>query len=190
MPACNESLQDYLADSVDTFLTDSGSPSTAIPPSLAPNGSHDAILEDNSDSSSIPLALTFSFPVEQTALDSGKLLTWTKGFSAKNAIGKDVVKLLQDAFDRKHIHVRCVALVNDVSIHISIILISPFRNLRDRMTEISICRLSVPFYHGHTRQEDAFLAPSSVPAPTGPTWRRSPISRNSEMRQRPQRVDI
>jgi len=116
---CHESLEDYLADSVDTFLTDSGSPSSAIPPSLAPNGSHDAILEDNSDSSYIPLALTFSFPVEQTALDSGTLLTWTKGFSAKNAIGKDIVKLLQDAFDRRHIHVRCVALVNDVSIRYS-----------------------------------------------------------------------
>ncbi|KAF8556239.1 hypothetical protein OG21DRAFT_1506676 [Imleria badia] len=106
-------LFDYLADSVDTFLTDSGSPSSAIPPSLAPNGSHSSILQDDSYSSHIPLALTFSFPVEQTALDSGTLLTWTKGFSAKNAIGKDVVKLLQDAFDRKHIHVRCVALVND-----------------------------------------------------------------------------
>lgn len=63
----------------------------------------------------MPLGLTFSFPVEQTALDSGKLLTWTKGFSAKNAIGKDIVRLLQDAFDRKNMHVRCVALVNDVS---------------------------------------------------------------------------
>ena len=58
--------------------------------------------------------LIFSFPVEQTAIDAGKLLTWTKGFAAKNAIGHDVVKLLQDAFDRKHIHVRCSALVNDV----------------------------------------------------------------------------
>lgn len=57
-----------------------------------------------------------SFPVEQTAIDAGKLLTWTKGFAAKNAIGHDVVKLLQDAFDRKHIHVRCSALVNDVSV--------------------------------------------------------------------------
>lgn len=56
-----------------------------------------------------------SFPVEQTAIDAGTLLTWTKGFAAKNAIGHDVVKLLQDAFDRKHIHVRCSALVNDVS---------------------------------------------------------------------------
>jgi hexokinase len=54
-----------------------------------------------------------SFPVEQTALDKGKLLTWTKGFAAKNAIGHDVVKLLQDALDRKQVHVRCSALVND-----------------------------------------------------------------------------
>ncbi|KAG8218333.1 hexokinase [Butyriboletus roseoflavus] len=104
-------LFDYLADSVDAFLTDSGSPSIVIPPSLAQNGP--AVLQINSDPSHIPLALTFSFPVEQTALDSGTLLTWTKGFSAKNAIGKDVIKLLQDAFDRKHIHVKCVALVND-----------------------------------------------------------------------------
>ncbi|KAG8961946.1 glucokinase [Tulasnella sp. 419] len=56
-----------------------------------------------------------SFPVEQTALDKGVLLTWTKGFAAKNAVGHDVVKLLQDAFDRKHLHVKCTALLNDVS---------------------------------------------------------------------------
>lgn len=108
---------DYLADSVDAFLTSTESP-------YAPEG------ED------LPLGLTFSFPVEQTALDSGHLLTWTKGalcahatsqsavincatipgFSAKNAVGHDIVKLLQDAFNRKHLHVKCVALVNDVGI--------------------------------------------------------------------------
>ncbi len=60
------------------------------------------------------LGLTFSFPVEQTALDSGILLTWTKGFAAKNAIGHDVVGLLQSAFDRRGVCVKCVALVNDV----------------------------------------------------------------------------
>ena len=46
-------------------------------------------------------------------MNKGKLLTWTKGFAAKNAIGHDVVKLLQDALDRKHVSVRCSALVND-----------------------------------------------------------------------------
>ncbi|KAJ3527276.1 hypothetical protein NMY22_g9850 [Coprinellus aureogranulatus] len=65
------------------------------------------------DRDSVYLGFTFSFPVEQHALDKGKLLTWTKGFSAKNAVGKDVVELLQQAFDRKHMHVKCVALVND-----------------------------------------------------------------------------
>ncbi|KAG6332263.1 hypothetical protein ID866_6827 [Astraeus odoratus] len=107
-------LFDYLADSVDAFLTESGSPTCALPPSLARRQTNENVLDEEDDPQPyIPLGLTFSFPVEQTALDSGKLLTWTKGFSAKNAIGKDVVKLLQDAFDRKHMHVRCVALVND-----------------------------------------------------------------------------
>lgn len=93
-------LADYLADSVDAFLT-THSPTEFSDRNASPDVVH--------------LGLTFSFPVEQTALDSGKILTWTKGFSAKNAVGNDVVKLLQDAFDRKHIHVKCVALVNDVS---------------------------------------------------------------------------
>ncbi|KAB5594023.1 Hexokinase [Ceratobasidium theobromae] len=61
----------------------------------------------------LSLGLTFSFPVEQTALDKGKILTWTKGFSATGAVGHDVVELLQDALDRKNLHVRCTALVND-----------------------------------------------------------------------------
>ncbi|ORX39921.1 putative hexokinase [Kockovaella imperatae] len=86
-------LFDYIADSVDNFLTEIGSEIGTEGP--------------------LHLGFTFSFPVEQTAINAGKLLTWTKGFAAQNAIGHDVVKLLQDAFDRKHIHVQCSALVND-----------------------------------------------------------------------------
>ncbi|KZS97717.1 hypothetical protein SISNIDRAFT_405509 [Sistotremastrum niveocremeum HHB9708] len=87
-------LFDYLADSVDHFLTE---------------------ISDSqiSNEEALSLGLTFSFPVEQSAIDKGILLTWTKGFAARNAVGKDVVGLLQDAFDRKHLHVKCVALVND-----------------------------------------------------------------------------
>ncbi|KAG8915745.1 glucokinase [Tulasnella sp. 408] len=88
-----KALFDYMADSVDHFLTDR------------------AIDAENEET--LHLGFTFSFPVEQSALDKGLLLTWTKGFSAKNAVGNDVVKLLQDAFDRKHLHVKCTALVND-----------------------------------------------------------------------------
>lgn len=102
-------IQDYLADSVDAFLT----PSSPVDSSHAPSFSRNGSFIDSSPEV-VHLGLTFSFPVEQTALGSGKILTWTKGFSAKNAIGNDVVKLLQDAFNRKHMHVKCVALVNDV----------------------------------------------------------------------------
>lgn len=100
-------LTDYLADSVDAFLTTHSA--TEYPPPSTTVGAIDP-------PDDVHLGLTFSFPVEQTALGSGKILTWTKGFSAKNAVGFDVVKLLQDAFDRKHMHVKCVALVNDVNL--------------------------------------------------------------------------
>ncbi|KAJ7087206.1 hypothetical protein B0H15DRAFT_931230 [Mycena belliarum] len=95
-------LFDYLADSVDAFLT-----SNPLSDDLEANPFSAPI------SDVVQLGLTWSFPVEQTAIAQGKILTWTKGFSAKHAIGNDVVKLLQDAFDRKHMHVKCVALVND-----------------------------------------------------------------------------
>ena len=125
-------LFDYIANSVDHFLTEIGTSAE----------------EDEK----LHLGFTFSFPVLQTALAAGTLINWTKvrpsmscfggaallmryrtqGFECKNAIGKDIVQLLQDAFDRKHIHgpssriscaavptdarffpVRCSALVND-----------------------------------------------------------------------------
>jgi len=96
-------LFDYLADSVDAFLTTHATSAYDVTPNEIASETPDVI----------HLGLTFSFPVEQTALGSGKILTWTKGFSVKSAIGNDVVELLQDAFDRKHMHVKCVALVND-----------------------------------------------------------------------------
>lgn len=86
-------LFDYIASCVDAFLNES---------------SHATASDDV-----LSLGLTFSFPVEQTALDKGKVLTWTKGFSASGAVGHDVVVLLQDALDRKNLHVKCTALVND-----------------------------------------------------------------------------
>ena len=107
---------DYLADSVDAFLTATAESPTNTPDN--PFAGSSAIDELDPDTNpALPLGLTFSFPVEQTALNQGTVLTWTKGFSAKNAVGNDVVGLLQDAFNRKHLHVRCVALVNDVGTH-------------------------------------------------------------------------
>ncbi|KAF7977230.1 hypothetical protein HWV62_4327 [Athelia sp. TMB] len=86
---------EYLAECVDIFVKESS----------------DAFLSlDASSDSPVYLGLTFSFPVEQHALDSGVLLQWTKGFSAKNAVGHDVVSLLQEALDERDTHVKQLAL--------------------------------------------------------------------------------
>ncbi|XP_039212712.1 hexokinase-3 isoform X1 [Crotalus tigris] len=62
----------------------------------------------------LPLGFTFSFPCNQITLDKGILLRWTKGFSATDCVGEDVVNLLRDAVQRqKTIDVDVVALVND-----------------------------------------------------------------------------
>ncbi|NWR50242.1 HXK3 protein, partial [Regulus satrapa] len=62
----------------------------------------------------LPLGFTFSFPCKQVGLDKALLLTWTKGFSASDCVGQDVVQLLRDAAQRKqHLGMHVVALVND-----------------------------------------------------------------------------
>jgi len=60
------------------------------------------------------LAFTFSFPVEQSSLASGKLIGWTKGFTAPGVAGRDVVVLLSRALQRKEMgFIHVAALAND-----------------------------------------------------------------------------
>ncbi|MCJ1475536.1 glucokinase [Lambiella insularis] len=59
------------------------------------------------------LGFTFSFPVQQIGINSGKLIRWTKGFDIEDAIGKDVCALLQEEIDKLHLPVKVAALVND-----------------------------------------------------------------------------
>ncbi|KAI5309655.1 glucokinase [Ascosphaera atra] len=59
------------------------------------------------------MGFTFSFPVAQHAINKGRLIRWSKGFTVKSAIGKDVCEMLQEALDARHLPVRVVALVND-----------------------------------------------------------------------------
>ena len=61
------------------------------------------------------LGLTFSFPVYQTAINSGILLRWTKGFDIPSVIGEDVCKLLQHQLDLRKLPVKVTALVNDAA---------------------------------------------------------------------------
>ncbi|ANB12123.1 glucokinase [Sugiyamaella lignohabitans] len=59
------------------------------------------------------MGFTFSFPVDQTALNRGKLIRWTKGFDIKDAVGKDICLELQNAIDARNLPVHVAALVND-----------------------------------------------------------------------------
>lgn len=61
-----------------------------------------------------PLGFTFSFPCNQKGLASATLAKWTKGFDCDGVVGEDVVKMLQDAINRRgDIKIDVLALVND-----------------------------------------------------------------------------
>lgn len=51
----------------------------------------------------IPMGFTFSFPVKQEGLNKGILIKWTKGFHASGVVGKDVVQMLKEAFQRRQV---------------------------------------------------------------------------------------
>lgn len=59
------------------------------------------------------LGFTFSFPVQQVAINKGNLIRWTKGFNIPDTVGKDVCALLQDEIDKLRLPVIVAALVND-----------------------------------------------------------------------------
>ena len=59
------------------------------------------------------LGFTFSFPVQQSGINKGTLIRWTKGFDIADAVGKDVCALLQKEIDKLHLPVKVAALVND-----------------------------------------------------------------------------
>ncbi|KAI5816575.1 hypothetical protein BZA77DRAFT_57477 [Pyronema omphalodes] len=61
----------------------------------------------------LQLGFTFSFPVDQRAVNKGYLIRWTKGFDIKDAVGKDVCELLQKEIDALGLPVKVAALVND-----------------------------------------------------------------------------
>jgi len=85
-------LFDFIAASIDSFLTEKNLPKT----------------------SKYGLGFTFSFPVRQTGIKAGSLILWTKGFSASGVVGNDVVALLEKALKQRG--VKCIsidALAND-----------------------------------------------------------------------------
>ncbi|KAF9379267.1 glucokinase [Podila verticillata] len=63
--------------------------------------------------SELELGFTFSYPVLQTSINSGTLITWTKGFQAGGLVNNDPAAFLQNAFTARGVPVRVAALIND-----------------------------------------------------------------------------
>jgi hexokinase len=59
------------------------------------------------------LGFTFSFACEQIALNKGKFLTPSKGWTLTDLIGQDVVEKLQRIIYQKQLKVKVTALIND-----------------------------------------------------------------------------
>lgn len=64
-------------------------------------------------SETLNLGFCFAFPVQQTSVNSGVLIRWTKGFAIDDAVGKDVCELLQNEIDALKLPVKITAIVND-----------------------------------------------------------------------------
>lgn len=89
----SDALFSFVATKIEAFLADH----------------HD----DLDESVILKMGLTFSFPVEQTAIDRGKLIRWTKGFDLPDCVGRDVVDILQRHLNALKLPVSVIALAND-----------------------------------------------------------------------------
>ena len=49
------------------------------------------------------LGFSFSFPCSQQGIASATLTAWTKGFDCSGVVGNDVVKMLQDAINKRRV---------------------------------------------------------------------------------------
>ena len=72
----------------------------------------DCVMDTNPEPD-IKFGFTFSFPCEQTTINSAKLLIWTKGFSASGCVGKDPARLLEDALKARGLSLHVNAICND-----------------------------------------------------------------------------
>ena len=95
MKVCSaEVFFDYIATAVSEFIRENA-------------------IEHGFDKPALKLGFTFSFPVDQTAIDCGLLMQWNKGFEVSGTLNQNVVQLMKDAFERKQVNVHVVAVIND-----------------------------------------------------------------------------
>lgn len=64
----------------------------------------------------LPMGLSWSFPIEQTAVRSGKMIGMGKGFRCSDGtVGQDLRELIMEACRRRNLNVTLEAIVNDGS---------------------------------------------------------------------------
>ncbi|KAM9817034.1 hexokinase HKDC1-like [Neosynchiropus ocellatus] len=91
MRGTSEELFDHLAECIGDFLDNMGLKSCRL-----------------------PAGFSFPFPYEQTAVDSGTLVSWTKGFQVSDCDGRDVIQMLKEAVERRSdFELDIAAVVND-----------------------------------------------------------------------------
>ncbi|XP_049820473.1 hexokinase type 2 isoform X3 [Aethina tumida] len=77
---------------------------------------HTFVKEEGIENEVLPLGFTFSFPLIQKGLTVGILQRWTKGFKCSGVEGEDVVKLLEDAIERRgDVKIDVCAILNDTT---------------------------------------------------------------------------
>jgi hexokinase len=85
-------LFDYIASCLNTFVTSHGLKSEKT----------------------LSLGFTFSFPMSQLGIDSGKLVRWTKGFTCDGVVGQDIVELLNKSISNiPGLNIKTCAILND-----------------------------------------------------------------------------
>ena len=64
-------------------------------------------MQSRSDDKELHVGFCFSFPVEQTSIDKGKIVVMTKKFTNAGSAGADPVKLLDEACQKAGQKVNC-----------------------------------------------------------------------------------
>ncbi|KAL1956490.1 hypothetical protein VTO42DRAFT_7288 [Malbranchea cinnamomea] len=68
------------------------------------------------DSVALPVGLSWSFPIDQTSVRSGRVIAMGKGFLCSNGtVGEDLADLIEEACRKRQLNVRIGAIVNDSS---------------------------------------------------------------------------
>lgn len=99
-----QDLFDFCAECLHTFIKDHfGGGKDA-------DGKDGPILEED-----IALGFTFSYPMEQEAIDHGKLVRWTKGFGNPNTEGKDCAAMFRKSLETKEVPIKMTAIINDTT---------------------------------------------------------------------------